>query len=243
VLSKQHIKYLNALSRKKDRQKYGQFLVEGEKSVMELLNSTFKVIRIYQLPSLSYDLSAYQNIEIIECSAQELERISTLKNTSGIIALAEIPEVHERRISTSKWYIALDRINDPGNLGTIIRIADWFGIEEVLCSRDTVELYNPKTLMACMGSFARVRVRYCDLELVLSDARLNLYYALLGGEDLSKMHASAPGIIVIGNEANGIQSSLLDLPHQSVTIPGSGQAESLNAAISAGIICYSLIHR
>jgi len=242
ALSNQHIKFIRSLGQKKYRQKYMQFLVEGEKSVNELLTSSYDVERLYiQSEHLSNVILA-SGIETIECTSKEMERISTLKSPPGVLALVNFPNQTPLKLRWDEWTIVADGINDPGNLGTIIRVADWFGIDKVLCSLDTVELYNPKTLMATMGSFSRVDVYYCLLEELLAESEIPKYFALLEGESIESMGSPKPGLIVIGNEANGIRAELQNLPHIPISIPGMGKAESLNAGISAGIICYQLLH-
>ncbi|MCB9246301.1 MAG: RNA methyltransferase [Flavobacteriales bacterium] len=242
ALSKQHIKYLRSLWLKKYRQKYGQFLVEGEKSVIELFHSPFRIERIYRQVGSTALKEVGQDTEVVDCPKIDMERISQLKTAPGLIALVQMPEMNAIAPSDSGWILALDRINDPGNLGTIIRIADWFGISQIWCSNDTVDLYNHKTLMACMGSFTRVAILYADLFELLSRSQLPRYYGLLEGEDVRNLTGALPGIVVIGNEANGISEKLLELTHKPVSIRGKGRAESLNAAVSAGILCHTLLN-
>lgn len=218
-----------------------QFVVEGEKSIQELLTSPYDVERLYVQSERITNVILESGIEFIECSAKEIERISSLKTPPGTLALVNIPKAPIASIPKDSWTLVADGINDPGNLGTIIRIADWFGIENVACSRDTVELYNPKTLMATMGSFTRVNVIYTDLNTLLTEFEVVRYFALLDGKPLSDLKDPKPGAIVIGSEANGIRPELLELTHIPISIPGKGNAESLNAGVSAGIICYSLV--
>jgi len=241
ILSNQHIKYLRALQLKKNRQKYGQFLVEGEKSVMELFTSSFVVERLYGLRGYVLDEVIQTDVELVYASQTELSRITHLKTAPPLMALVNIPDAKMPKIPDDQWTIVLDRINDPGNLGTIIRIADWFGIQNVVCSTDTVDLYNHKSLMATMGSFGRVEVSYCDIAELLSNSGQAKYFALLDGQDIKSLKKPNPGLIVIGSEAHGISSELMEIEHTAITISGSGGAESLNAGVSAGIICHSLI--
>ena len=150
ALTNQHIKYIRSLGLKKYRQKYAQFVVEGEKSVQELLTSSYKVERLYIQSERVSDLIIKSGIELIECSSKDMERISNLKSPPGVLALVDIPTPPDIELRPEKWVLVADGINDPGNLGTMIRIADWFGMDQLICSIDTVELYNPKTLMATM---------------------------------------------------------------------------------------------
>jgi len=240
-LTNQHIKYLRGLHLKKNRQKYGHFLVEGEKSIAELLNSSYRIERLYIKKGYQTPNNIHGDIEIAFGDDKSISRISQLKTPPNIIALVNIPVTTVNEIQRNQWVLALDGINDPGNLGTIIRIADWFGVSQVLCSEGTVDLYNIKTLMATMGSFSRVEVHYLNLENLLQDSSVPKYFALLDGVDISSIEAIEPGIIVIGSEANGISEGLLKLTHTPITIVGRGKAESLNAGVSAGIICHCLI--
>jgi len=215
-------------------------VVEGEKSVQELLTSSYKVERLYIQSERVSDLIIKSGIELIECSSKDMERISNLKSPPGVLALVDIPTPPDIELRPEKWVLVADGINDPGNLGTMIRIADWFGMDQLICSIDTVELYNPKTLMATMGSFTRVSVTYTDLNPFLKRSKVPLYFALLEGSSVRELKNPTPGAIVIGTEANGIRPELLSLPHTAISIQGKGSAESLNAGVSAGIICHAL---
>jgi len=240
ALTNQHIKHIRSLGLKKYRQKYAQFVVEGEKSIQELLTSSYEVERLYIQSERVSDVILNSGSELVECSAKDMERISNLKSPPGALALVNIPESKVSQLHEGEWTLVADGINDPGNLGTIIRIADWFGIKQVICSIDTVELYNPKTLMATMGSFTRVEVSYADLSQVMIASTAPLYFALLDGTSVKELKDPTPGAIVIGSEANGIRHELLTFPHTAISIEGKGTAESLNAGVSAGIICYAL---
>ncbi len=214
--------------------------MEGEKSIQELLTSSYGVERLYIQSERVSNVILNSGIELVECSAKDMERISNLKSPPGALAQVNIPKQEEVRIPANEWTLVADGINDPGNLGTMIRIADWFGIRQVICSTDTVELYNPKTLMATMGSFTRVKVSYTDLKELMSEGKTPLYFALLEGTSVKELHDPAPGVIVIGSEANGIRPELLSITHTAISIEGQGNAESLNAGVSAGIICYAM---
>ncbi|MBI1305889.1 MAG: RNA methyltransferase [Bacteroidetes bacterium] len=241
MISKSRIKFVQSLHKKKYRQKYGQFTVEGAKSVGELLHSNFRIKSIFCTQEW-LDLQPAFNTpeEFVITDEADLQRISFFATASPVIAIAEIPTSGSIHLKPGEWIIALDGINDPGNLGTIIRIADWYGIKQMICSKDTVDLFNPKTISSTMGSFARVQVDYCDLSTYLK-TDIPVYFCEMEGETLHTLEHIKPGIIVIGSEAHGIRTQLQTLPHRSITIKRIGEAESLNAAIATGIICDRLI--
>lgn len=183
-----------------------------------------------------------QNVKFQNVTETELKKISTLTTPQDALALIQIPE--RTNISAEsfngKFVLVLDGVQDPGNLGTIIRTADWFGISDLICSTDTVEAYNPKVVQASMGSLSRMNVYYEDLNRFLSSAKATVYAALLNGKSLYETKFDNEGFIVLGNEGNGISADVKKLNHIAITIPGFGKAESLNVAISAAIICSEL---
>ncbi len=183
-----------------------------------------------------------QNIKLYEISQTELSKISTLSTPQALLAIIKIPESEELTTKSlkSSFSLALDNIQDPGNLGTIIRTADWFGLKYLICSTDTVDVYNPKVVQASMGSLARVKVIYTDLEDFLKNTELPIFGALLDGRSVYKTDFGNEGILLLGNEGNGISNDLLKLITFPVTIPRFGRAESLNVAISASIFCSEL---
>ncbi len=211
-------------------------MVEGEKSVIELINSELILTNVFATPEWIKSNASTLNIPITEASKVDLERMSFFKTASPVIATAKQPENRSLDL-TQKWILALDGINDPGNLGTIIRIADWYGISQIYCSPTTVDQFNPKTISSTMGSFTRVSVQYLDLVELLKSTNKTAYFTLMEGESIYKTAAPSGGIIVIGSEANGISNELMSIPHNSITIPRVGNAESLNAAVATGIIC------
>ncbi|MFY0643097.1 MAG: RNA methyltransferase [Bacteroidia bacterium] len=238
MLSKNKLKQYHQLASKKFRQKYGLFVVEGLKSVRELVNSQWTVETILcTSEDLLYDFHNEEvSIHLIESS--EFLKLSSLSNPQGILAIVKM---ENWKVEDQKWTIALDQINDPGNLGTIVRIADWYGIKQIVCSKDTVDIYNPKCIQASMGSFSRTQVIYCDLNDYLKDRPV--YAAVLDGDNIRQIASKKEGVILIGNEAHGINKDLLaSLNYIAVTIPGSGQAESLNAAIATAICCERLMN-
>ncbi len=179
------------------------------------------------------------NINLFEVTATELEKISTLQTPQGMLALVHIPEkttIDEAALKNC-FSLALDDVQDPGNFGTIIRTADWFGIKTIICSENTVEAYNPKTVQSTMGSLCRVNVIYTPLSPFLTETKLPIYGALLNGENIYKTNWGKEGLILLGNEGHGISDALIEKINVAVTIPRFGKAESLNVAVSAAIFC------
>ncbi len=179
------------------------------------------------------------NIKLFEVNNAELEKISTLQNPQGILALIHIPTQQNivPKSLQNKFSLVLDNIQDPGNLGTIIRTADWFDIKNIICSEDTVEAYNPKTVQSTMGSLARTNIYYTNLKDFLRQTTLPIFGALLNGENIYKTIWPKEGLILLGNEGHGISDELMKEITTPVTIPNFGNAESLNVAVSAAIFC------
>jgi len=252
MLSHNQTKYINSLKIKKFRQKHNAFIVEGEKGVSELLKSAIKPVSIFALSEwFDQNLSRLRgkDIEIQEITAGELNKISDLITPNQVLAIAEIPVNDITSVSKNDGMIlALDGIRDPGNMGTMIRTADWFGIGKIICSTDSVDMYNPKVIQATMGSFSRVNVFYENLPDFFKNlsTEIPVFGALLEGPDITQKTFTRPGIILIGSESHGISGSLipyinepLHIPHFSA--PGKeNHAESLNASIANGIICYEI---
>jgi TrmH family RNA methyltransferase len=234
MLSKNELKYIQSLCQKKQRQEERLFLVEGAKLVEELLQTGLNVRKIYALPVWAEKHSHLPQLTAI--TEAELEKISNLQTPNQVLALVEQPEPAAEPVLANQLTLVLDTIQDPGNLGTIIRIADWFGIRQIVASMDTVELYNPKVIQSTMGSYARVQVCYRPLADFLSAATVPVYGALLNGQNMYQVAPLKEGILLIGNESKGIQADLLTFVSHPITIPRIGGAESLNAAVAAGII-------
>jgi RNA methyltransferase, TrmH family len=236
TITKAQIKHIRSLHLKKFRQRYHQFTVEGTKSVLEFLHSDLKCIGLYaksaffeQNPDLERRFDSY------ECSEKDMEQLTSFKTHQTVLAVFEMP-AEIKADKSADCILALDDIRDPGNLGTIIRIADWFGFNQVICSETCAESFNPKVVQASMGSLSRINVVYTNLEFFAGDMKSHqLVLADMQGVPVKEFSFSK-NIIVIGNEANGISESLRKLDHAKVTIPKKGRAESLNAAVSAGII-------
>lgn len=240
MLSKSQISLLKSLQQKKDRIEHGLFLVEGYKSVSEFINSPYQIKIIYYTTSFDPKvLKLSQKINICEISVTDMEKISSLKNPQEIAALVNIPEWPPINYVTlkQKFSLVLDGIQDPGNMGTIIRTADWFGIKNIVCSDDTVDAYNPKVVQASMGSLSRINVYYINITAILPQINLPVFGAVLNGESIYQTNFGEEGLIVMGNEGNGIRPEIEKIITKAVTIPRKGNAESLNVAIAAALFC------
>lgn len=246
MLSKNKIKLIRSLDLKKNRLTSGLFVAEGKKLVFDLLASEIAVSEIFCTKLIYSELVNYKIISEIEVvEKEELARISFLKTTPEIVAVFKIPEsVIDWSEIKSDLTLVLDSIQDPGNLGTIVRLADWFGIRNIICSEDSADLYNPKVIQSTMGGFARVKVHYVPLNEFLKQAKelnIPIYGAFLEGENLFKCDLTAHGIIVMGNEGNGISDITKTYISRKIHIPsfptGTATSESLNVAIATSIIC------
>ncbi|MES2379205.1 MAG: RNA methyltransferase [Bacteroidota bacterium] len=240
MLSKSNISLLQSLQHKKFRKEHGLFLVEGYKSVSEFINSAYQVETVYHTQTIAPKmLKLSQKTNSLEISSAILEKISALKTPADILATVKIPQwpALNATILNKKFSIVLDGIQDPGNMGTIIRTADWFGIENIICSEDCVEVYNPKVVQATMGSLSRMNVHYVNLSEILADTKLPVYGALLDGENIYSTSFGTEGLIVMGNEGNGLSDEVKQLVTKAITIPRAGNAESLNVAIATAIFC------
>jgi RNA methyltransferase, TrmH family len=240
MLSKSQISLLKSLQHKKDRIEHGLFLVEGYKSVIDFINSPYQIEAIYHTASFDPKmLKLSQKINLYNISVTDIEKISSLKTPQEIAALVKIPIYHALNNThlKQKFSLVLDGIQDPGNIGTIIRTADWFGIGHIICSEDTVDVYNPKVVQASMGSLSRINVYYTNLSTFLTQITLPIFGAMLNGENIYNTDFGAEGLIVMGNEGNGLRPEIKDLINKAVTIPRTGNAESLNVAIAAALFC------
>lgn len=242
TLSKNKIKYINSLEQKKVRKEEKVFLAEGPKLVGDLIGH-FHCRFIAALPSWFKENPSVQADEKIEVSIEELARASLLKTPQQVLAVFDQPE-YELQSDTIKnsLCLALDDIQDPGNLGTIIRLADWFGIENIICSSNTADVYNPKTVQATMGAIARVKVHYTHLANFISSlGNVPIYGTFLDGEDMYKQPLTKNGLIVMGNEGNGIGKEIESLINNKLYIPNYPQnrdtSESLNVAVATAIVC------
>ncbi len=244
MLVKSKLKYIQSLGQKKFRQQEGLFIAEGPKIVGELLEADPSGINeIFATKKwMEANRSAAKKTPVTEISEAELERMSQLSTPHEVLALVrQYPETEV--ITNGRVVLALDTIQDPGNLGTIIRIADWFGVDQVVCSQDSAEVYNPKVVQATMGSIARVRVQYRDLvEWLAGTIHSRVYATVMEGKDVTTMKKITEGIILIGNESKGLRPSLQSAANVRITIPRKGKAESLNAAVAAGIVLSYLVN-
>ena len=231
-LSKNHLKLITSLSQKKYRHKYKLFVVEGVKVVQEFLNSSYELEILFSTESSFSYLDSF-----IEVSEQELKKISSLKTPNKVIALVKRPV--QKNSSSSGLIVALDAINDPGNLGTIIRLCDWFGIDQLLCSKETVDCYDTKVVQSSMGSLTRVAISYIDLKEYLTSVSIPVFIADMDGDNIYEMKPPTSAVLVMGNEANGISNSIKQIVSTKITIPRYGNSqltESLNVATATAIL-------
>ncbi|MDA8596020.1 RNA methyltransferase [Flavobacteriaceae bacterium] len=233
ALSKNNIKLIESLKKKKGREKAGLFIVEGKKSVGEFIASP--AFELFQLFCTEDSADQFKNPHVI--SEKELKSISLLVSPDDCLALFTIPE--ETELKTEGLILALDQINDPGNFGTIIRLADWFGVGQIWCAKGTVDRFNPKVVQSSMGSLTRVSVVYGDLIEFVNESSLPSYATAMDGNNIYNTELPNEGIIIMGNEANGVSEALFDKSDYKLAIPGFGeqkQTESLNVAMATGII-------
>ncbi len=222
------------MDKKKFRQKYNLFLVEGNKTITELFNSNFKIKEIFSTDPQKLDRT---DIPLTHISDNELKKISFLQNPKDSVAVCYLNE--EKKVAEGNLQLVLDGIQDPGNMGTIIRLADWFGIEQIICSKDTVDFYNPKVIMASMGSFTRVNIVYTDLAEYLSQTENINIGTDMEGENIYSFNRPEKMNLVLGNEGNGMRPETEKLLEKSIMIPRFGKSqstESLNVSMAAGII-------
>ena len=243
MVSKNQIKLIKSLELKKNRKREGLFVAEGPKVVGDLLRAGF-------LPHSIFATTEYTDVDVKDnyqfkqlITEEELRKISFLQHPQQVLAIFRIPDeklIGETPLS-NKLSLALDGVQDPGNVGTIIRIADWFSIDTIYCSLDTADVYNPKVVQATMGSLAHVHIIYCDLVELLSKVDCPVYGTLLDGENIYSQHLTPNGIIVMGNEGNGISEAVRPLITHKLLIPNfhknTETAESLNVAIATAITC------
>jgi TrmH family RNA methyltransferase len=237
MVTKSELKYIQSLSDKKVRLESGCFIAEGVKLVGEMIAAGYPLKAVYALDSW---VSPDATLEVTRIEAFELEKMSLLQTPNQVLAVAMMPQNTNPIELAGQLTIVLDGIQDPGNLGTIIRTADWFGIPQIVASEDTVDVYNPKVIGASMGSFMRVQVHYKNLAAWMPTVKLPVYGALLEGENIFTTKAPNGGLLVIGSEGKGIRENIIDFVTHPVTIPKTGGAESLNAGIAAGIIIAQL---
>lgn len=232
MLSKNQIKLITSLKQKKYRQQHGFFVVEGVKVINELLQSHLELHALYTTESFNIDAK-----EEILISEADLKRISFQTTPNKALAIFKIPK--PQAINTNQLIVALDDVRDPGNLGTIIRLCDWFGVTDLVCSNETVDCFNPKVIQSTMGSITRVNVSYVDLQSFLKDAKAPIFGTFMEGDNVYKTTLPSQGILVMGNEANGISEAVEAMITQKITIPRFGHlqaTESLNVATATAIL-------
>lgn len=246
TLSKAKISLIKSLSIKKYRQEHKLFIAEGHKIVSEILSSNFNIKYLIYTNEWNYSKNINKNTEIFEVEESEIKKITNLKTAPSVIAIIEIPD-YKTEISQlkDKLTLAIDDIQDPGNLGTIIRICDWFGIENIICSQNSVDIYNPKVIQATMGAFLRVKVNYEKLDSFILEYKKTTknicYGTFLEGENIYKTKTEQNALIILGNEGQGISKEIESIVDQKILIPPFAKekehAESLNISIATAIVC------
>lgn len=238
MLSKNQIKLINALRKKKNRQAEGLFVAEGIKVVEEFLQAGFDLHALFATEAYTNPFDIEKSSEISE---RELKQISALSNPNQVLAIFRIPE--DPPASRKGLNLVLDSINDPGNLGTIIRLCDWFGVTQIICSTDTVDRYNPKVVQASMGSLSRIKMLYTDLPEYLSKEQRTIYGTFMNGRSIYEQSLEKDCVLILGNEANGISETVSELVDEQITIPQFNdhqQTESLNVAMATSILLSEL---
>ncbi len=250
MLTRNTLKYLQSLKQKKFRQMYNNFVVEGEKMATEIIQHQGLILEgIFALtPWIKANHSILRNIDTIvqEISQKDLARISSLKTPNQVFVVCKVP-TYELDLATinSSLTLFLDNLQNPGNMGSILRIADWFGLPYVFCSKNTVEVFNPKVIQASMGAFLRVKIISIEFsELMGNVPDLPTFAAVLQGEDVFKADLPKNGVLIIGNEGAGVSEDITAQATHLIRIPKGkqGRAESLNAAVAAGILCAAIIN-
>lgn len=237
MISNRESKFIKSLQLKKFRQLENQFVVEGAKNVLELLQSDLEVVKIFATNDFlnkNEELLSGAGHLVVEAKEAELKKVGSFASNNAALALVSIPE--QVAIDATQSILAFDRIKDPGNLGTVIRIADWYGFKQIVCSPESVDCYNPKVISATMGSFSRVRVHYADLGDLLQKTK-HVYGTTLQGDNIHELKFEEPAVVVFGNESEGLADELKQYLTQEVYIPGYGGAESLNVAVSTAVFC------
>jgi TrmH family RNA methyltransferase len=241
MLGKKEIKYIQSLSEKKYRHELKLFIAEGPKIVAEFMRLIpSQIEKVFATKEWLRTNTSFANEKLVEVSDAELEKVSQLKTPNQVLAV--LKQFENTQPIAAAFTIYLDTIQDPGNLGTIIRIADWFNIKDIVCSNGCADVYNPKLVQSTMASLARVNVYYDKEENWLQKQHLPLYAASLEGSSLYDHPKTDKGILIIGNESKGIRKEFLDLATENITIPKKGNAESLNAAVATGIILSHLLN-
>ncbi len=230
-----NIKWIKSLQEKKNRSEENCFVIEGRKMLDEaIMTSNLSLKMVVACTSYDQEIHVEEETEVFYASEKEMQRITSLKNHANVLAIVEIPTATKPTLTRA---ICLDHLQDPGNMGTIMRIADWFGISDIVASNESVDVFNPKTIQASMGSIFRVQVHYVDLPEFLKKSTLPIYAATMDGEPYHRFTFEQNGLLLIGNEGNGISPEIAEIITHSIGIPRIGKAESLNAAVACGILC------
>jgi TrmH family RNA methyltransferase len=240
-MTKAQIKFIQSLSRQKYRKEHNAYLVEGDKNAKEWLQSDGVIQYIVAGTAWAEShinlIQKHPEAELVMAADFELEKVTSLQTAQMVVLVVQKKEAAPFSPEKNQWSLLLEKIQDPGNMGTIIRTADWFGIKHIVCSPDCVEIYNPKVVQASMGSLLRVAVSEMEISDFIDNNKQPLYAAYLGGRDLREIQNPEPGIIAMGNESQGLSKMVADAADVKVTIPGLGGAESLNVSVATGIIC------
>ncbi|MCK8106113.1 RNA methyltransferase [Pseudoalteromonas sp. 2CM41L] len=235
MISKNQLKLIRQLGQKKYRKQYNQYLVQGEKNALELLNSPLKAVDIFATQAfINTHQNQFPEVDFTPAEEESLTKVSTLVSNNAAIAVVDMPKADLP--NNTGLILALDGVSDPGNLGTIIRVADWYGIKHIVTSTDSADAYNPKTISATMGSFVRVSVSQVELPEYLQTLNMPIYGAFLDGQSVHTTDFSAKGVLLMGSESHGIREQCAKLVSDKITIPAFGEAESLNVAMATGII-------
>lgn len=243
MISKRLSKFIKSLKIKKFRARENLFIVEGKKNVIELLSSSYTTRHLLATPEFmeAYESHLSNVRDLHEVTASDLQEIGTFKTNHDCLAVGEVRSFSAEDLDLGTHIFALDGVGDPGNLGTIIRTLDWFGFNQLVCSLDTAEFYNPKVLNATMGSFTRVKTVYTDLKRFIGETTaLPVFGADLGGMDIGHWKPAVPSMLVMGSESHGISPEIKEKLKDRIAIPQYGHAESLNVAIATGIFCHHL---
>lgn len=237
MVAKSEIKFIRSLQQKKNRQREGLFVAEGIKLVSELLQSKIRPYRLFTTETGLLDG------DFVVVSELQLKKMSSLVQPNKVLGVFRTPQAEPPVLQG--WTLVLDGVRDPGNLGTIIRLCDWFGIRELVCSPDTVDCYNPKVLQATMGSIARVRISYQPLEEILSGLDVPVFGASMEGKPLPEAALPNSGVLVMGSESHGVSEGVREQLTELLSIPaaGRGEAESLNVATATAIFLYAIQNR
>lgn len=241
MVSKNQIKWITSLQLKKYRLENQLFIAEGVKVIQELLQSNFVLEDLFATEEVINSFSVNNKTVVTD---SEMKKITALSSPSSCLAVFQMPK--ETKISNQGLIVALDDIRDPGNLGTIIRLCDWFGIEQMICSKETVDVFNPKVVQATMGSLARVNIQYLDIKEFISNSSLPIFGTFMDGNNIYSEDLPNDGIIIFGNEANGISAEIEKLVTSRIAIPRFGKlqkTESLNVATATAIILSEFCRR